>query len=383
MPTILVADDEPDLEALILQRFRRRIRSGDFSFRFVRDGQQAIEVLKDDPSIDVLLTDINMPRVDGLTLLNELADIRPDIRSVVVSAYGDMDNIRTAMNSGAFDFVTKPIDFQDLEITLDKTLEHVALLRDAASQERELSALRRELEVARGLQQSILPRRFPSNDRFDVYAEMHPARSVGGDFYDIFALGDGRYGLVVGDVVGKGVPAALFMAIARTTLKATALSGCTAGQCLARVNDQITSNETAEILVTMFYAIYDPETGDLAYANAGHDLPVVLRGGGVFEDLANPDGVLAGVEAGLDYQTRTIRLEAGESVVVYTDGVVDSRQPDGERFGLERFMNLLREAGGSGSAQDILGRIFAGLTRHVDEADPADDITCMVLHRNR
>ena len=111
MPIILVADDEPDLEALVLQRFRRRIRNGDFSFRFVRDGQQAIEALKEDPSIDVLLTDINMPKVDGLTLLNELADIRPDIRSVVVSAYGDMDNIRTAMNSGAFDFVTKPIDF--------------------------------------------------------------------------------------------------------------------------------------------------------------------------------------------------------------------------------------------------------------------------------
>ncbi|MEQ9200808.1 MAG: response regulator, partial [Rhodospirillales bacterium] len=167
MPTILVADDEPDFEMLVRQRFRRRIRSGELEFLFAADGRHALQTLTDNPAIDVLLTDINMPRMDGLALLNELADVRPDIRAVVVSAYGDMDNIRSAMNSGAFDFVTKPIDFQDLEITLNKTIEHVALLRDAEKQEVELASIRRELEVARRLQQSILPRQFPKDARYE------------------------------------------------------------------------------------------------------------------------------------------------------------------------------------------------------------------------
>ncbi len=131
---ILVVDDEPDLEDLVVQRFRRNIRKGEYEFKFARDGVEALEVLESDPGIHIVLCDINMPRMDGLTLLSHLGEMDVLMRAVIVSAYGDMDNIRTAMNRGAFDFITKPIDFDDLQVTIDKTLADLAVLRDAIEQ---------------------------------------------------------------------------------------------------------------------------------------------------------------------------------------------------------------------------------------------------------
>jgi CheY-like chemotaxis protein len=128
---ILVVDDEPDIEALVLQKFRHKIRGGAISFLFARDGVEALAALKANGQIDLVVTDINMPRMDGLSLLQKLQENEKQVSTIIVSAYGDMSNIRTAMNRGAFDFVTKPIDFQDLETTIAKTVRHIELLRDA------------------------------------------------------------------------------------------------------------------------------------------------------------------------------------------------------------------------------------------------------------
>lgn len=128
-PTILVVDDEPDLELLLTQKFRRQIRKGEFKFLFAHDGQQALDVLDGEEQVDMVLSDINMPRMDGLTLLQRMREFHDDLAAVIVSAYGDMTNIRTAMNRGAFDFLTKPIEFDDLEATVRKTLDHMATLR--------------------------------------------------------------------------------------------------------------------------------------------------------------------------------------------------------------------------------------------------------------
>jgi signal transduction histidine kinase len=134
---ILVVDDEPDLEALVLQKLRRRIRSGAVSFLFARDGVEALSTLRAQDNIDLVVTDINMPRMDGLTLLEKLQQREEQVSTIIVSAYGDMANIRTAMNRGAFDFLTKPIDFPDLEATIDKTLRHVEALREAKRRQAE------------------------------------------------------------------------------------------------------------------------------------------------------------------------------------------------------------------------------------------------------
>src|SRR6266478_7613005 len=134
---ILVVDDEPDLELLISQRFRRDIRDGTFIFRFARDGQEALDTLQAEPDIELVLSDINMPGMDGLVLLSRLRENAAAVKAVIVSAYGDMANIRTAMNRGAFDFLTKPIDFTDLDMTIDKTIRHVEAMREARRRQAE------------------------------------------------------------------------------------------------------------------------------------------------------------------------------------------------------------------------------------------------------
>ncbi|HUI69740.1 MAG TPA: adenylate/guanylate cyclase domain-containing protein [Spirochaetia bacterium] len=142
MGVCLVVDDETDVERLICQRFRHEIRDNLLTFHFAKDGQEAIDVLRKNPGIDMVLTDINMPRMDGLTLLQHVPSINPVARTVVVSAYGDMGNIRTSMNRGAFDFVTKPIDFEDLRATMEKTLKYVQQIKQAFLSLRENSILR-------------------------------------------------------------------------------------------------------------------------------------------------------------------------------------------------------------------------------------------------
>jgi adenylate cyclase len=135
--TILVVDDEPDLEALVLQKFRRQIRDGVVQFMFAHDGIEALQSLEDHPHVDMVVSDINMPRMDGLSLLQKLQEAEDKKSTIIVSAYGDMSNIRTAMNRGAFDFLTKPIDFGDLEMTIDKTIRHVEMIREARRRQAE------------------------------------------------------------------------------------------------------------------------------------------------------------------------------------------------------------------------------------------------------
>src|ERR1700720_4353032 len=135
--TILVVDDEPDLEALVLQKFRKQIRDGVVTFVFARDGIEALASIENHPHVDVVVSDINMPRMDGLSLLQKLQEAEEKKSTIIVSAYGDMSNIRTAMNRGAFDFLTKPIDFSDLETTIDKTIRHVEMMREARRRQAE------------------------------------------------------------------------------------------------------------------------------------------------------------------------------------------------------------------------------------------------------
>ena len=147
---ILVVDDEPDVETMVRQKFRRQIRDSELSFCFARDGEAALECVRQDPSIDVVISDINMPVMDGLSLLGHLNESNRILRTVVVSAYGDMDNIRAAMNRGAYDFLTKPIDFRDFQITLDKAIRDMERIRDGIRARDQLTAIQSELSY-RGL----------------------------------------------------------------------------------------------------------------------------------------------------------------------------------------------------------------------------------------
>ena len=183
---ILVVDDEPDLEALILQKFRRQLRDGTVRFLFARDGIDALAALKANGDIDLVVTDINMPRMDGLTLLQKLQETEERLSTIIVSAYGDMANIRTAMNRGAFDFVTKPIDFRDLETTIAKTLRHIELLREA--QRRQAAAERAHASLSRYFSPNLAQRLVNDADAIDLAGQRREIATLFTDIASFTAL---------------------------------------------------------------------------------------------------------------------------------------------------------------------------------------------------
>ncbi len=377
---ILVVDDEPDLEPLMLQRMRRAVRSGLYEFVFAHNGIEALEKLSVDPGIDMVLSDINMPKMDGLTLLEQIPAVNSDIRSVIISAYGDMKNIRTAMNRGAFDFVTKPVDFDDLQVTIDRTLKHLQEWRDALSSRDQLVALKNELGVASQIQQSILPTRFGSHPKYEVYGYMEPAREVGGDFFDLIALENGRVGVAVADVSDKGVPAALFMMSSRTLLKGAAIGCSSPSEALTMVNDLLTEDNETMMFVTIFYLEYDPETGEIVYANGGHNSPLVVRADGTSELLPLTHGIAVGLTADVKYEQARHKLQPGETIILYTDGVTEAMNAAKEEFGIEPVQALFAADPPRG-AEEATHRVFKAIREFVGNTPQSDDITCITIRR--
>ena len=378
---ILVVDDEPDLEPLMLQRMRRDIRSGRYKFVFAQNGVEALEKLRQENDIDMVLSDINMPQMDGLTLLEQIPKVDPNIRSVIISAYGDMKNIRTAMNRGAFDFVTKPVDFEDLQVTIDRTLRNMAEWREALQSRDRLVALQNELDVARGMQQSILPTRFPKDPSYAVYGKMQPARNVGGDFFDVMYLNDGRVGLAVADVSDKGVPAALFMMSSRTLLKGAAIGVGLPGEVLREVNDLLIEDNEGGMFVTLLYAVYDPSSRELTYANGGHNSPLVVHPDGTSALLPLTDGIALGIAPDLSYKQNTVTLSPGDSVIFYTDGVTEAMNSEEEEFGLDPLSEFFR-TNPPENPEETTAAVFDAVNAFAGEMAQSDDITCLVLHCN-
>ena len=378
---ILVVDDEPDLQPLMLQRMRRNIRSGRYAFVFAQNGVEALVRLREDEDIDMVLSDINMPQMDGLTLLEQIPKVDPNIRSVIISAYGDMENIRTAMNRGAFDFVTKPVDFKDLRITIDRTLRHLEEWRAALAARDQLVALQNELDVASKMQQSILPTQFPAAPYYQVFGHMVPARNVGGDFFDVLRLDNGQIGLAVADVSDKGVPAALFMMSSRTLLKGAAIGQGAPGAVLREVNDLLCEDNETAMFVTLIYAVYDPATGELTYANGGHNTPLIVHADGSSTLLPLTGGIALGVMDDLPYQQRTITLAPGDTVILYTDGVTEAMNGAGEEFGTERLCEIFAATPPKDSREAVMA-IFEAVNAFAGETPQSDDITCLTFRRS-
>ncbi len=359
---------------------RRDIRSGKYTFVFAHNGVEALEKLNEDEDIDMVLSDINMPQMDGLTLLQQIPEVDPNIRSVIISAYGDMQNIRTAMNRGAFDFVTKPLDFDDLKVTIARTLRHLVEWREALSSRDKLVALQNELDVASKMQQSILPTEFPQGEAFDLFGSMEPARNVGGDFFDVLTLDNDHIGLAIADVSDKGVPAALFMMSSRTLLKGAAIGLDEPGKVLAEVNDLLNEDNEAEMFVTMLYATYDPRTGTLTYANGGHNTPVVFHADGSSTELPLTGGIALGLLPDFEYEQNSIELAPGDTVVFYTDGVTEAMNSVEEEFGMERLHGVFNGESPE-DAQQANQEVFEAVHTFAGDTPQSDDVTCLTLRR--
>ena len=378
---ILSVDDEQDLEALLTQYFRRKIRKGEYEFSFAHNGLEALKLILEHPDFDIILSDINMPEMDGLTLLTKINEMRnPAMKCIMVSAYGDMYNIRTAMNHGAFDFAMKPIDMEDLERTIQKAVEQISFIKKAQAEHSQLEEIQYDLNVAREIQQSILPKvfpAFPESAPFDIYATMNAAKAVGGDFYDFFMVDEHHLGFTIADVSDKGIPAAIFMAISRTVIRATALRQHSPATCLSESNNLLCNESVNGMFVTVFYAILNIHTGDVVYSNGGHNRPVWIRKGGTAEMLPVTGSMALGVMPGLPYQERTIHLEPGDSLFLYTDGISEAMNPRGELFGDERLIQTCSTT--PASAKAMIGQMAQQVSAFVDGATQFDDMTMLSL----
>jgi sigma-B regulation protein RsbU (phosphoserine phosphatase) len=378
---ILVVDDEPDLELMVRTKFRKQIKQNEMEFVFAQNGQEALDKLVEDSSIDLVMSDINMPVMDGLTLLSRLTATNRILKAVIVSAYGDMQNIRTAMNRGAYDFLMKPIDFEDFEVTVNKTRRAIDEIKQGARAKDQLSEIQHELRVATRIQQSILPRTFPpfpERRDFSIFAEMIAAKEVGGDFYDFFLIDENRLGFVVGDVSGKGVPASILMAVSRTLLRATAMTAESAGECLNYVNQVLVRQSDPAMFVTIFYGILHTDTGELEFSIGGHNPPFLFSEARGVEMMQARGGMIVGMIEQARYTTERIQLQPGDGIFLYTDGVSEAEDVVENQFGEERIEALLAEKR-SGSVEEIIRTAFRQVATFAAGAPQHDDITAMAL----
>ena len=238
--------------------------------------------------------------------------------------------------------------------------------------------IEQELHVARRIQQASLPEAVPALEGWKIYPSYRPAREVGGDFYDFLELEDGRLGLVVGDATGKGVPAALVMSTTCGMIRAvTQASDYSPGEVLQRVNEALATRIPANMFVTCFYGVLDPGTGSFAYANAGHDLPYVRRGGYAEELMAR--GMPLGLMPGMSYEEKEIILGEGDRALFYSDGLVEAHNPEGAMFGFPRLQSLVAEHAQGEPLVDFLMEELYSFTGKRWEQE--DDITLVTLHR--
>ena len=342
---ILVVDDEPDIELLIRQKFAKQLQLKEIEFVFASNGAEALKALYQDPEILVILTDINMPEMDGLVLLSHLQDFNRIYKAVIISAYGDMSNIRKAMSRGASDFITKPIDFKDLEVTVFNAVEQCLTLKKGMEAQKMLLDLEKEIAIAANIQQSIIPHHFdpfPENHSFEIYGTMIPATKIGGDFFDFFPLDENRLGFVIADVSGKGIPAAFFMAMSRVIIRASAKKASSANNCLEEANRVLCTDNEACMFVTAFYGIYHLNTGLIEYANAGHPPPYVFKAEGDLKEIARNEGIPLGIMQSNTYKKGQLTLNKGDTLILYTDGIIEARNPQSESYGETRFIDDIK-----------------------------------------
>lgn len=379
---ILCADDEPDWEYLILQKFRKRIKNEELQFYFAINGARAFEIITSETDIDILISDINMPVMDGLSLLDKVNALnRPFLKTIIVSAYGDMENIRTAMNRGAFDFITKPIDFKDLEITIDKTINHVAQLKKSFNDHLKLQAIQQDLNTAKKIQQLFIPNRFPAFSKrkdIEIYGTMLPANNVGGDLYDFFLIDNDHIGFVIGDISGKGVPAAMFMAMSRSVIRSVAMKGMSPEKTMYEANNLLVEDSQNAMFITVFYGILDMRTGNLQYTNAGHGNPLVIFKNGPVIELEGTGNVVLAAMEDLSYDTKSFTLNEGDTILLYTDGVTDALNESNTEFTKANLIKLLENSGNL-SVKEINELIVAGVKKFSEKQSQADDLTMLAF----
>jgi phosphoserine phosphatase RsbU/P len=379
---ILVVDDVEDNRHLLTRRLKR---AGYSDITAAADGEEALALIESE-AFDLVLLDIMMPRCDGYQVLERLRNAARlhELPVIVISALNEMDSVVRCIELGAIDYLPKPFNPTLLRARVSASLEHKALRDTMRAQ---LARLEEELDAARKLQLSMVPTVFPAPTPecpVEIFAVMEPAREVGGDLYDFFPAADGRLAFAIGDVSGKGVAAAMFMARTKNLLRVvTGLTQRADGapaspaEIVARVNQELAADNDMMMFVTLLFGFIDPQSGAVSFCSAGHD-PAYRVGPEGVAAVEGPQGLALGIMADWQYESGALELAPGEALYLYTDGISEAVAAGDCMFGKERLENLLREL--STAPAETLIRATVQATRDfAGDCPQSDDITSLAL----
>lgn len=374
---ILVLDDESDTEDLFQQMFRNQIADSLYSFAFTTNPEEARQLLSQQ-NFDIFITDISVASIDCIELMTQLRKAYPLMKIIVTSAYGDINTLRAVMRSGAHDFVVKPIDFKDLAETLAKTVKAVQYLKQAEVTNKKFRAISNELDVTANLQKSMLPGNSVKKSSIEIWANTIPAAEVGGDFYDYFWLDENRIGIVMADVSGKNISAAMFALMTKTLIKSFARIYESPAECFKQVNTFLCNENVATMFVTAIYGIVDLVKNEITYTNAGHlPIGVIPPTGDAFFLECDP-GMALGIWPETQFVDNTHQFSPGEVIVLYTDGVNEATDIKGEEYEYERFSKLLCNSSKL-SPRALTDALVDDIRNFTQGASQSDDITTLCL----
>jgi sigma-B regulation protein RsbU (phosphoserine phosphatase) len=383
-PVVLAVDDTPENLDVV-----KGILASDYTVKAAINGEMALKIVEKAPP-DLILLDIMMPGMSGYEVCEQLKSnpATRDIPVIFLTAMEQTTDEAKGFDLGAADYITKPVNPPILEA---RVRTHLALKHSMdelqaayAIIKKQKDRMQEELNVGHTIQMSMLPRDFPAfpeRPEFDLHALLTPAREVGGDFYDFFLLDEDHICLVVGDVSGKGVPAALFMAVTQTMIKTAAKGDFSPASIVTRVNDALSSDNPTSMFVTLFLAIIDFRTGQFTYCNAGHNPPYVARAAGKLDCLNQRHGVVMGAMEGLAYGESEGALEEGDALFAFSDGVTEAMDTDGRLYGEERLEHVLGQFE-SAAAEQLTGQALQSVEDFARGAEQADDIT-ILAYRSR
>src|SRR3990167_1895621 len=342
-----------------------------------KDGYEALKILDQHDNIDVILLDVMMPGMDGYEVLQHIKSSKKysDTPVIMISAMDEMDTIVRCIKLGAEDYLTKPFNPFLLGARISSCIEKKQL-HDI--EKAYMARIEEEMSIAQHIQLSMLPTQFPESSNFSIYGKSIPAKEVGGDFYDFYLFPEGKIGFVIGDVSGKGIPAALFMAVSRTVLYSLATLSNTPGQYIEYANKLLQKENEALMFVTLFYGVLDQTTGHLAYINCGHFLPITLRATGKVDLLGESDGSALGVIKDLQFRQHTAMMNPGDLILLYTDGITDAMNKEGEEYGSGRLLKRVKTEKHY-DPKSMIDDIANDVNKYVEGQEQYDDITALAL----
>jgi sigma-B regulation protein RsbU (phosphoserine phosphatase) len=372
---VLTSDDE---SRSVISRIGR-IKGSEIIFLGNMD--EVADRLQNDDSIASLVLDLDDPHLNQNTLLPYLHNEHPLLKVIVISSNCSSHLVRLAMHNGVFDFIPKPLNLKEFNLSLQKSIQAVTELRKDVNDYEDLLAIEHELDVARNIQSSIIPKQkdLSTYAQFEIAGRNQAAHKVGGDFYDYFMLDDDHLGFVIGDVASKGIAAAIFMAVSRTLFQSIALKGSDPATCLSKLNNILVLESDPSMFIAILYGILDLCSGEIVMANGGHTRPLLIRSDGKVNVPDHDADVVLGVVEKVDYQPSRIKINPGDILFAATDGFNELTDQHGRAVG-DHFVkrNLIHHR--RKHAGQIVDIIFQSAGQiHPDNQPLSDDLTCLLL----